>query len=75
MLTPTLIEGRWLLPDDTNALVVNTNVTDDEPDLKVGDDLVLNIDDKESTWRVVGQVKGTLFQSSLMPTTLTTPYT
>lgn len=63
MLTPTLIEGRWLLPDDTNALVVNTNVTDDEPDLKVGDDIVLNIDDKESTWQVVGRVKGTLFQS------------
>lgn len=62
MLAPTLIEGRWLLPNDTNALIVNTNVTDDEPDLKVGDETVLKIDDKESTWRVVGRVKGTLFQ-------------
>ena len=59
-IRPTLLEGRWLLPEDDNAVVVNSLVLKDEPDVKVGDDLTLKIDGEESTWRVVGTVRGVL---------------
>ncbi len=54
LLKPTLVQGRWLLPEDENALVVNGDVLMDEPDIQVGDGVRLRIDDRESTWRVVG---------------------
>jgi putative ABC transport system permease protein len=58
MLKPTVLQGRWLLPQDENALVVNTGVLKGEPDIKVGDEITLKIDGRETTWRVVGLVKG-----------------
>ena len=60
MLQPTLLEGRWLLPGDENAVVINTDLVKNEPDLKVGDRIVLKIDERETTWQVVGLVKGVL---------------
>ena len=33
---PTVQEGRWLVPEDGNALVATANVREDEPDLRVG---------------------------------------
>jgi putative ABC transport system permease protein len=58
LIQPTLIEGRWLLPDDRNAIVLNTEVIKEEPDLKVGDDILLTIEGREGMWRVVGIVQG-----------------
>jgi putative ABC transport system permease protein len=58
LVTPTLVEGRWLLPADENAIVVNTYLLKDEPDIGVGDDIVLSIDGDESNWRLVGIMKG-----------------
>ncbi len=58
LIQPTLLEGRWLLPDDENALVVNTGVTEEESDVKVGDEILLKIEGRETTWRVVGIVQG-----------------
>lgn len=58
MIQPTLLEGRWLLPDDKNALVLNTEVIKEEPDIQVGDEVVLKIEGRENTWRVVGIVQG-----------------
>ena len=52
-----LIAGRWLRPDDENALVINHSLLADEPDLAVGDDIVLTIEGQETTWQVVGIVK------------------
>lgn len=54
MLNPTILEGRWLLPEDENAIVVSTNLLVEEPDLGVGDDVVLKIEDRDTTWRIVG---------------------
>ena len=54
MVRPTLLEGRWLLPDDENALVLTSNVLADEPDIRLGDAIRLSIGDKESDWVVVG---------------------
>jgi putative ABC transport system permease protein len=60
MLQPTLLQGRWLLPADENAVVINTDLLKNEPDIEVGDQIVLKMDERESTWRVVGLVKGVL---------------
>ena len=54
---PTIQEGRWLLPDDGNAIVATANVRDDEPDLAVGDTMTLRIDGKDTTWTLVGIVQ------------------
>jgi putative ABC transport system permease protein len=60
LIQPTVLEGRWLLPDDENAIVVNTYVLKEEPDIKVGDEILLKIEARETTWRVVGIVKGVM---------------
>jgi putative ABC transport system permease protein len=58
MLRPPLREGRWLLSDDERALVINTDILKEEPDLAVGSELVLKLRGEESTWRVVGIITG-----------------
>jgi putative ABC transport system permease protein len=58
LVRPTVVEGRWLHPDDQNAVVVNSIVLRDEPDISVGDEIVLKIKGRERPWQVVGVVKG-----------------
>jgi putative ABC transport system permease protein len=53
-MDPNIIEGRWLLPEDENALVISTGVLDEDLDLQVGSEVTLKIDDRETTWHVVG---------------------
>jgi len=53
-VVPTLLDGRWLLPEDENAVVVSAGILGEEPDLAVGKDLTLEIGNKESSWRIVG---------------------
>jgi putative ABC transport system permease protein len=65
MYQPQLVEGRWLQPDDTNALVVNTDFMDDEPYLQVGDTVVLEVDGEDTTWQIVGVVQGTMAGSTV----------
>jgi putative ABC transport system permease protein len=48
------VEGRWLLPEDENAVVLNTFLLKDEADIQVGDEVTFKIEGKETTWRVVG---------------------
>lgn len=60
MIKPRLLAGRWLLPEDQNAVVLNSNALDAEPDLAVGDTVTLRIDDKNSDWVVVGLVHSVL---------------
>lgn len=54
MLFPTMIQGRWLVPEDEDAIVVSNGTVTAEPDIKVGDDLTLKINGKKSVWHVVG---------------------
>lgn len=54
---PVVQEGRWLVPQDGNALVATANVRDDNPDLRVGDAVTLRIDGKDTTWTLVGIVQ------------------
>lgn len=60
LIEPTLLEGRWLLPEDENAIVVNTMVLKYEPDIRVNDEVLLKIDGRERPWRVVGIVRGVM---------------
>ncbi len=60
MIKPVLLQGRWLLPQDDNALVVNTDVLKEQPDIKVGDQVLLNTQDLKAEWRVVGVVLGVM---------------
>jgi putative ABC transport system permease protein len=55
-LDPVLVEGRWLQPGDHRQIVVNTDFLREEPDVRVGDTIVLTIDGKDDTWEVVGIV-------------------
>ena len=60
LIQPTLLAGRWLLPDDENALVINTPLLDEEKGIKLGDTLKLKIEGRESEWQVVGIVRGVM---------------
>src|SRR5690349_8790779 len=65
LVKPKVLKGRWLLPTDENALVINVDVLKDEPDIKVGDEVTLMLDERKSTWRVVGIVAGQLGGSTM----------
>lgn len=52
--SPVMVQGRWLLPEDENAVVVNSIMLNEEPDVQVGDEIVLKIEGRERPWRVVG---------------------
>jgi putative ABC transport system permease protein len=60
MVHPIIVEGRWLLPDDANAVVVNTDLLGDDPDITVGSTLTVKIDNKETDLVVVGIIRGIL---------------
>ena len=49
-----LIEGRWLLPGDQNAIAISEAIWSDFPDLKAGDQLSLKINGRTDQWTVVG---------------------
>ena len=60
MLKPTVLEGRWLLSEDENAIVVNSDVIKNSPWIKLGDELTLKIDRRKVKGTVVGIVRGVL---------------
>jgi putative ABC transport system permease protein len=60
MLKPIMLQGRWLLPEDENALVINTDLTKEETDLRVGDEVILKIGTRKTTWKIVGLTQGAL---------------
>ena len=54
MMTATVREGRWLKRGDTNALVINSRLVDDEPQLKLGTTVTLVIRGVETKWIIAG---------------------
>ncbi len=54
MVRLTVAEGRWLLPEDGRAAVINGALLREEPGIKVGDDVVFKIEGREETLRIVG---------------------
>jgi putative ABC transport system permease protein len=55
-IVPTLMAGRWLLPEDGNAIVIASGLLRFMPDLRVGDEITFEIGDRESSWQIVGIV-------------------
>jgi len=47
-------EGRWVLPDERNTLAVNDAFWNTYPDLKPGDQIVLEISGKKEFWTITG---------------------
>lgn len=74
MVSPTLSEGRWLLPDDQNAIVLSQNVLGSEPDIQVGDAIILEINGKESPWVVVGIAQVLGGPPNVIPVYVNYPY-
>ncbi len=54
LVRPTMQQGRWLRPDDENALAVSDAFVEEFPDLKIGDVLRLKVNGKENDWTLVG---------------------
>jgi putative ABC transport system permease protein len=61
--SPAISEGRWLTPEDDNAVVVPSALFQDEPDLGVGKEIVLKIYGKEQSFKIVGTFLGSTFAS------------
>jgi len=57
LFQPDIMAGRWLLPEDENAVVIAADLLKTESDLKLGDDLLLDINGRETSWRIVGIAK------------------
>jgi len=52
---PTLLEGRWLNPGETGAVVLNQIARNNTvPDIGAGDTVQLLVGGQPTTWRVVG---------------------
>ena len=55
LVTPDLVAGRWVLPEERKALVVSDTIYDDYPDLQPGDTLHVNTPKgREEDWAIVG---------------------
>ncbi len=67
LVLPAMTEGRWLLPAerDERALVVSTATLKNEPDLKLGDEVLLKVDGRKVTFRIVGVTLGLPFISQV----------
>lgn len=65
---PEIIAGRWLEPGDTDALVVDSLFTRNEPDIGVGSTVELKTggspgrESLKRSWHVVGVVRGDFLQ-------------
>lgn len=64
MSAPPLYNGRWLKPDDKNAIVINQRLLSNEPDIQVGDEIILRINQSDAKWKVVGISKEMLGMSA-----------
>lgn len=54
LIDPIITSGRWLEPGDENAIVIGNHLLQIFPNLKVGDELKIDIDGKKTEWLIVG---------------------
>jgi putative ABC transport system permease protein len=54
LIDPIITSGRWLEEGDENAIVIGNHLLNMFPDLKVGDWLTIEANDKETDWHIVG---------------------
>jgi putative ABC transport system permease protein len=54
LIDPVITAGRWLETGDENAVVIGNHLLNMFPNLKIGDVLRIKINDKETTWHIIG---------------------
>lgn len=54
LIEPILLDGRWLIPGDEKAIVLNEAFIAQYPALGVGDTITLRINRRDVDWTVVG---------------------
>lgn len=52
LLNPTITEGHWLNKEGTNEVVLNQMARTAQ--MKIGDEVSLSLEDKPTTWKIVG---------------------
>jgi putative ABC transport system permease protein len=52
---PKILAGRWLSPGDGNSIVISSSILKNEPDLQVGQDILLKINNRHYTYTIVGE--------------------
>ncbi len=55
---PRLVAGRWLTAEDKQAMVVNSDLVKDEPQLKPGNRVTVKVRGTDEEFEVVGAVQG-----------------
>ncbi len=65
LVSPIMLSGRWLQPDDGKVIVVSENLLAKFPNLEPGQTLHLKVNAKESDWLVVGIFKFVNSQGSI----------
>jgi putative ABC transport system permease protein len=63
--SPALSEGRWLTPEDDNAVVVPSGLLQDEPELGLGKEIILKLYGRERSFKIVGTFVGSSFGAIL----------
>lgn len=58
LIPPQIIEGRWIHPDDMDAIVLPASVLRTLPDIKPGDSVQLIVEGRPITWQVIGIAGG-----------------
>ncbi len=66
-VTPTMYAGRWLESSDQYAIVIDGHILRDEPDIQVGDDIVLEWGGEEETFKVVGILPASMAPKAYVP--------
>ena len=54
LIDPIITSGRWLIPEDENAIVIGNHLLQRFPYLKIGDTLTIEANNKKSPWKIVG---------------------
>ncbi len=60
-IDPKIVEGRWLREGDANMMVVNEDLLDQMPHLKVGSQVRVKVNNLERPFRIVGVVSRHVF--------------
>jgi len=57
LVSPLLVDGRWIEPGDVKKFDISEGVYDFYPDIEVGDYLPMKVNGKEESWEVIGIFK------------------
>jgi putative ABC transport system permease protein len=57
MFAPRMVAGRWLQPGERDGVVLSTNITIKEPTYRVGERVLMRINDKDYALTIVGYIE------------------